>query len=44
MTTRPLPVVIVDPLLEIIHAGLSGVVVALVLSRVPGSSAVRAAS
>jgi hypothetical protein len=43
-TIRPLPVVIVDPLLEIVHAGISGAVIALVLSRVPRSTAVRAAS
>jgi hypothetical protein len=34
-TIRPLPVVIVDPLLEIVHAGASGAILAAVLARVP---------
>jgi hypothetical protein len=34
-TIRPLVVVIVDPLLEIIHAGIAGAVIAAVLARVP---------
>jgi hypothetical protein len=44
MTTRPLPVVIVDPLLELVHAGLSGAVIVAVLSRVLATAAARAAS
>ena len=43
MTTRPLPVVIVDPLLEIVHAGFSGAVIAAVLARVPKGAAIRPA-
>ena len=43
MTTRPLPVVIVDPLLEIVHAGLSGAVIAAVIARVPKGAAIRPA-
>lgn len=37
-TIRPLPVVIVDPLLEFVHAGVSGAVIAAVLARVPKSA------
>ena len=43
MTTRPLPVVIVDPLLEIVHAGIGGAVIAAVLARVPKGAAIRPA-
>jgi hypothetical protein len=42
-TTRPLVVVIVDPLLEIIHAGIAGAVIAAVLARVPTRAAMRPA-
>jgi uncharacterized membrane protein len=40
---RPLTLVIVDPLLEIVHAGISGAVIAAVLARVPKSAVIRAA-
>jgi len=43
MTTRPLPVVIVDPLLEIVHAGIGGAVIAAVLARVPKGAAIQPA-
>jgi hypothetical protein len=42
-TIRPLPVAIVDPLLEIVHAGVSGAVIAAVLARVPRGATVRPA-
>jgi hypothetical protein len=42
-TIRPLPVVIVDPLLEIVHAGIAGAVIAGVLARVPAGATIRPA-
>jgi len=42
-TIRPLVVSIVDPLLEIIHAGIAGAVIAAVLARVPKGAAIRPA-
>ena len=38
------PIPIVDPLLEIIHAGVTGAVIAAVLARVPAGATVRTAS
>ena len=42
-TIRPLAVAIVDPLLEIVHAGVAGAVIAAVLERVPRGATVRPA-
>jgi hypothetical protein len=37
-TIRPLLIVIVDPLLEFVHAGVSGAIISAVLARVPKSA------
>jgi|SoiMethySBSTD1v2_1073268.scaffolds.fasta_scaffold1627285_2 hypothetical protein len=43
MTTRALAVVVVDPLLEAIHGGITGAVIATVLAKVPRTAAIRPA-
>lgn len=42
-TIRPLVVSIVDPLLEIIHTGIAGAVIAMALAKVPKSVGIQTA-